>query len=132
MNILLQLALEMAGLSARQVAARAARTSIILVVALIFMLIGLAGFTAALWIVLAHQTGPAVASLIIGGIGFVLAGILVLVARAGTGSRRTHRADPMQEAERALSDFMADTKGAARWTPLVAAAVIGFLLTRRR
>jgi cytochrome c biogenesis protein CcdA len=132
MGLIIRLALELAGLSARQMARRVARVSILAVVALIFVLIGLTGFTAALWIVLAHQTNPLIASLIIGGAGFVLAGITALIAGTQMRGRRHVPAPPLIDAERAVSDFMANANSGTIWTPLIAAALVGFLVTGRK
>jgi hypothetical protein len=127
MPSVLMLAVELLGLSARPVIGRMAMLT---VAAMIFLLIGLAGLAGALWIVLARATDPAVAALIMGGAGFLLAGLMMLLARLQTRSRRVEL--PLKEVEAALSAFMSKQEGSGVWTPMLAAAVIGFLLTRRR
>lgn len=126
MQTLLMLALELAGLSARPVIRRSA---LLVGAALIFLLIGLTGLAGALWIVLARATDPAVAALIMGGAGFLLAGMTLLIARAQM--RPQVPALSLKDAEAALSALMSKDGSGGVWGPVVAAAVIGFLITRR-
>ena len=125
MQSLVMLALEVAGLSARPVIRQSA---LLLGAALIFLVIGLTGLIGARWIVLARATDPAVAALIMGGAGFLLAGVTLLIARAHM--RPQAPALSLKDAEAALSALMSK-EGSGVWGPVAAAAVIGFLITRR-
>ena len=127
MQTLLMLILKLIDHSARP---RIGRMAVLSVLAMVFLAIGVAGLAGALWIVLARATDPVIAALVMGGAGFLLAGLMLLLARAQMRPRPA--AMSLQEAEEALSAFMAKQEGGAVWTPIVAAAVLGFLLTRRR
>ena len=127
MPTFLMLAVELLGLSARPVIGRMAMLT---VMALIFLTIGLTGLCGALWIVLARATDPVMAALIMGGAGFLLAGIVLLAARMQARPQRPAMA--LKEAEAALSAFLSKQDGGGVWTPILAAVVIGFLATRRR
>ena len=129
MGAVLGLVLELAGASARQAVGRAARATVWLVAALICAAIGVAGFAAALWIVLAHRLDPVSAALIMGLLGLVLAGVCALIARAQMRGPRQVLA--LQEVEAALQAVMKED-GAGVWTPVLAAALVGFLITGRR
>lgn len=126
MPTLVTLALEMVGLSLRPIL----RMAVLSGVALVFLLIGLTGLAGALWIVLARATDPAVAALIMGGAGFVLAGLTLLAARAQMRPRAPVLS--VKEAEALLSAVMAKAEGGGVWTPILAAALIGFLVTARK
>ena len=127
MPTLLMLILKLVDRSTRP---RIGRMAVLSVLAMVFLAIGVTSLAVALWIVLARATDPAIAALIMGGAGFALAGLMLLLARAQLRPRPA--AMSLQEAEAALSAFMARQEGSAVWTPVVAAVVLGFLLTRRR
>ena len=130
---LLKLALQLAGLRARAIGQAALMIGVALILLLIFLLIGLAGLAGALWIVLARATDPAIAALIIGGAGFVLAGVTLLIARV----RMRPPVPPapavvLKDAEAAVLAFMAKSDGGGVWGPILAVALIGFLVTGRK
>lgn len=109
---------------------RFGRMAVLSILAMVLLGIGVTSLMVALWIVLAWQTDPLVASLIIGGASFALAGALLLLARAQLRPRAP--ALTLEEAEAAVQAFMAKQEGGAVWGPIVAAVVLGFFLTRRR
>ena len=97
---------------------------------LIFLWIGLAGFAAALWILLARATDPVIAALLVGAGGLVLAGLTVLIAQAGARRRRPPSLS-FGDMESSLAQLMAKEGGGSLWTLLLAAAVAGFVVTGR-
>ncbi len=129
MGAVLGLVLELAGTSARQAAGRAARASVWLLLALLSIAVGFAGFVAALWIVLGHRVDPVSAALIMGFLGLVLAGTFALIARARM--RGPQQVVALREVEAALQAMMKEDD-AGVWTPVLTVALVGFLITRRR
>lgn len=121
----LRLALALAKLSAAQATGRIAAVSGLLAVALLFVVIGIAAFAAALWIWLAQVLDPISAALIIGGAAFLIAGILLLIARSKTRRPSLFNAPAVQEL---LSEFKANRSTAEVWAPLIGVALLGFLL----
>lgn len=121
----LRLALALAKLSAAQASGRIAAASGLFALALLFMLIGVTAFAAALWIWLAEVLDPISAALIIGGAAFLLAGILLLIARSKARAPSLFRSPAMQEL---LSEFKANRGTAEVWAPLIGVALLGFLL----
>lgn len=120
-----RLLMALARLSATQTAHRMAVTSALFVVAILFALIGCAGFGAAFWIWLARVLDPISAALVIGGAGFLIAAILILVAR--------YRRPPPSllqspEAMELLAGFRTGQKTLDTWTPLIGLALLGFLM----
>lgn len=130
MPTLLTLALEMLGLSLRSILRPILRTAFLSGVALVFLMIGLTSLAVALWIVLARATDPAVAALIMAGAGFVLAALTLLAARAQMRPRAPVLS--LRETEAVLSAIMAKAEGGGVWTPILAAALLGFLVTARK
>jgi hypothetical protein len=122
------LALGLARLSVAQSGRRIAAASGLLVLALIFAAIGLTAFTAALAIWLAHLTDPITAALIIGGAAFVLAAVLILIARTKT-RKPSLFASP--EAQNLMADLNAARSTAEVWAPLLGVAVLAYLLAAK-
>ncbi len=132
MGIVLQLALMAMRLRAQQSAGRVAATSGIVLLALLFALFGLAGFTAAAWIALAHELGAIRAALIMGGAGLVVAAILLLIAKSR--SRRRVPAPPLLSQVPDISTLLNQTMGKGSttvvWAPLIGVALLGLLIGR--
>ena len=106
---------------------RAAQASALFAAAVIFAIIALIGFAAALWIWLAHLLGPIGAALLVGGVGLVLALIFALLARA-----KLRTASPLQSpaAQRLIAEIKstnADTSLLNLLGPALAAALLGLL-----
>lgn len=93
--------------------------------ALLFALVGFAGFAAALWIWLARTLDPISAALMIGGGGFVVSALVLLVAGR---PRRPQSLFSAAEAEQLLAEVKARQSTVALWTPLIGVALIGYLL----
>ena len=129
MAAVLGLVLELVGVSARQMAGRVARATVLMAVALVCAAIGLGGLAGALWIVLAHRLDPVSAALILGGLGLGLACGFGLIARAQLRGRR--QAVALKEVVAAVAALMQED-GAGVWTPVLTAALVGFLITGRR
>ena len=121
----LRLLMALARLSATQTAHRVAVTSGLLAVAMVFALIGCAGFGAAFWIWLARVLDPISAALVIGGVGFVIAAILILVARY---RRPAPSPFASPEAMELLAGFRTGQKTLDTWAPLIGLALLGFLM----
>lgn len=121
----LRLAMALAKLSAAQATGRIAAVSGLFAVALLFMLIGITAFAAALWIWLADVLDPISAALIIGGAAFLIAGSLLLIARSKTRRPSLFNSPAMQDL---LSEFKTSRSNAEVWAPLIGVALLGFLL----
>lgn len=121
----LRLAMALAKLSAAQATGRIAAVSGLFAVALLFMLIGITAFAAALWIWLAKVLDPISAALIIGGAAFLIAGSLLLIARSKTRAPSLFNSPALQDL---LSEFKANRSTAEVWAPLIGVALLGFLL----
>ncbi len=114
---------------AQQATSRVVATSGIVLLALLFALFGLAGFTAAAWIALAHTLDPVRAALIMGGAGFVVAAVLLVIARARK-RRRALAAPVLPDMAAMLKQTMAGAGAPVVWAPLIAVALIGLLIGR--
>lgn len=121
----LRLAMGLAKLSAAQATGRIAAASGLFALALLFALIGFTAFTVAFWIWLARVLDPISAALIVGGMAFFLAAILLLVARS-KARRPTLFGSPA--AQHLLDEFKANRSTVEVWAPLVGVALLGFLL----
>ena len=119
-------------LAARLAAAYALRrigqASALAAATVVFALIALIGFAAALWIWLAHLLGPIGAALLIGGASLVLALICGLLARA-----KFRTASPLQSpaAQALLTELKAHNPDANLFTllgPALGAALLGLFL----
>lgn len=110
---------------AAQTLRRWAVTVMLWVLIAMFVLLGLMGLGIALWFWLAAHVGPVSAGLIIGAVGFVVAAGLALIVQ----QRRT-APSPLAAAIGELSKDR-DTQ-IATWLPLVAMALLGFLLADKR
>lgn len=129
MGLVLQLALIAMRMRAQQSASRVAATSGIVLLALLFALFGLAGFTAAAWIALAHELGAIRTALIMGGAGFVAAAVLLLIAKSRS-RRRVLAAPVLPDMAAMLKQTMATSGAPVVWAPLIGAALIGLLIGR--
>lgn len=121
----LRLAMALAKLSAAQATGRIAAVSGLFAVALLFVLIGITAFAAALWIWLADVLDPISAALIIGGAAFMVAGSLLLIARSKTRRPSLFNSPAVQDL---LSEFKTSRSTAEVWAPLIGVALLGFLL----
>lgn len=121
----LRLLLSLARLSAAQASRRMAVTSGLFAVAMLFALIGLTGFLVALWIWLARVLDPISAALVIGGAGFLIAAILILIAR---NQKPAPSLFASSEATELLAGFRAKQDTLDIWTPLIGLALLGFFL----
>lgn len=121
---LLRLGAALARLAATEAASRAARTGALMALALVFALIGFTGFAAALWIWLARVFDPVLAALLIGGCGFVVAAVLLVVARS-TARAPGVMASPA--AQKLLADFRS-SEGGAIWLSLISVALLAAML----
>ncbi len=133
MGGLLHLGMTIAALALRQTRARIACASMIFAAALFFLLIGLLGFAAAAFILLAKITNPLIAALICGASGMVLGAVLLLIARARARPARLLLGDKVAQDLRA--EVISMTKSATPGqvlTPLALTALAAFLLTSRR
>jgi hypothetical protein len=91
-----------------------------------FLMFGIAGLLAALWLWLAQMLGAVPAALMFGGAGLVLAGALMLIAR----SRRLGllSSPDVVDLQAALNARMGTLEV---WIPLIAVALAAFFLARR-
>lgn len=121
----LRLAMALAKLSAAQATGRIAAVSGLFAVALLFVLIGITAFAAALWIWLADVLDPISAALIIGGAAFLIAAVLLLVARSKTRRPSLFNSPVVQDL---LSEFKTSRSTAEVWAPLIGVALLGLLL----
>lgn len=117
-----------ARLALAHAARRMAQASALLAAAVVFGIIALIGFAAALWIWLSHLLGPIVAALLVGGSGLVLALIFALLARA-----RLRTASPLQSpaAQALLTELKSHNAEASLFTllgPALGAALLALFL----
>ncbi len=117
-----------ARLALAHAARRLAQASALYAAAVVFAIIALIGFAAALWIWLAHVLGPIGAALLIGGAALVLALIFGLLARA-----KLRTASPLQSpaAQALLAELKAHNAEASLFTllgPALGAALLGLFL----
>ena len=107
---------------------RMAQASALFAASVIFAIIALIGFAAALWIWLAHLLGPIGAALLVGGCGLVLALIFALLART-----RLRTASPLQSpaAQVLLAELKSHNAEASLFTllgPALGVALLGLFL----
>lgn len=117
-----------ARLALAHAARRMAQASVLFAAAVVFAIIALIGFAAALWIWLAHLLGPIGAALLIGACGLMLALIFALLARS-----RWRTASPLQSpaAQTLLAELKAHNAEASLFSllgPALAAALLGMFL----
>jgi hypothetical protein len=126
MRALLRLAQRVAVGAVQHTARRVARVSALLAVALLFAMLGLTGFAAAAFILLARVLDPALAALLLGALCFTVAALLLLVARASPPTR------PEDQARRDLMALVETAGKSGVWLPLLLAVLGGLMLTTRR
>lgn len=127
---LLQLAATLLGFSARRSARRLAGLTLTFAIALVFFAIGLLGFGAAAFIVLARATDPLIAALLLGSGSCLIGAILLLIARSRATAAHLLFESPSQQADaQALSQV---ASAATLWGPLILALLAGFLLTSKK
>ena len=117
-----------ARLALAHAARRMAQASVLFAAAVVFAIIALIGFAAALWIWLAHLLGPIGAALLIGACGLMLALIFALLARS-----RWRTASPLQSpaAQTLLAELKAHNAEASLFSllgPALGAALLGMFL----
>ena len=131
MAAILRLAAMLAGLSLRRAGARAAGVTATFAAALLFLLVGLLGLSAAGFILLAQATSPLVSALVCGGAGLVIGAGLLLAARAQARPARLFLGQgtglPAD-----LSALMKDASDSQLRGALAVTAVAAFLLASRR
>lgn len=125
--------LALISLAARLALAHAARrlgqASALFAAAVVFAIIALIGFAAALWIWLAHLLGPIGAALLVGVAGVVLALIFALLGRA-----KLRTASPLQSpaAQALLAELKSHNSEASLFTllwPALGAALLGMFVS---
>lgn len=123
----------LAGGALQRTGRRVARVSLLLVVALLFALFGLTGFAVAAFILLARVMDPALAALLMGGVSFLIAAILLLVAQSQGNRQPLVNGTPEEDALRQQMAALMDTASkTGPWLPLGLAVLGGFMVTRRR
>ena len=133
MLAILRLVSVLAGNSVQRAGLRVARVSGLLALALLFGMMGLAGFAAALFILLARVMDPALAALVLGSFCFLVAAILLLVARAQASRNRQPQTTPEEQlAERDLTALFQAAGKTSIWLPLGLTALAAFVVTSRR
>jgi hypothetical protein len=134
MGPLLRLVISVIRLSAGEARGRVAAVSALVIGAAVLALAGAACLLVALGIWLGRHIDPALAALLMAGVAFGLAAILLLVARA-RARRRFGALDRLTEdpaARRLLAEFGLEGSGGQVWLPLALVAVTVFLAARRR
>ena len=129
MLTLLRLAAQLAANQAQRVAGRMAGISALMAAAFVFAMFGLVGFGVALFIVLARVMDPALAAVIMGSFSFLIAAVLLLVARSRGTKAGLFASTP--EERQARLDLLALSKAdpTAVWLPLVLAVLAGYAVT---
>jgi cyanate permease len=123
MSAILHLITALAGQSLRQTGQHMARVSVLVVLAMVFLMLGLLGFAVAGFILLARVMDPSLAALLMGAGCCLMAGILLLLARQP-------RAKPEVAPE--LQALLDSAGKQSLLVPLVLAVLGGFLATRGR
>ncbi len=105
------------------------------VLALTFLMIGVIGLCAALFILLARYIDPALLALLMGSFFCVVAGILLLAAR--TRSKAVSPTVPTPEidfdmARREAMAYLDRASPTTIWLPVVLVAIVGYVVTSRR
>jgi hypothetical protein len=131
MLTVIRLAAGLAGLSVQRVVSRVKTVSILLMMALMFLFFGLCGFVVALGIVLTNWMEPLTAALLIGGGGFVAAGLMILILRSGRRADTLVFGAPLTDPRQTLAEQSANAMGSTIWGSLLAVAVLGYVVTRR-
>lgn len=130
---LLRLATTLAGQSAQRAGRRVARVSLLLALALLFVMIGLTGFAVAGFILLARVMDPVLAALLLGSLCCLIAAILLLIARAQTRPQALPARTAEEElARRDLTALLQTATQTGIWLPLILALLGGFFLTSRK
>lgn len=123
---LLSLLVQLAGISTQRVGERLAGLSVLFAVALAFLLLGITGLAAALWILLARLIDPLLAALLIGSVSTILAGILLLVAKSHAN------ADHLLYGRKKRPQAPETPDSVLLMLPLAVVAIIGFALSSRK
>ena len=133
MFALLRLAGRLLDRSVRRAGRRVATASLLFAMALVFPMIGFVGFGVAVFILLTRLMDPALAALLLGSVAFVIAAILMLLARAQTQPARFRANPPIEEQLKLeLAALLENSSTATTLAPLAVAVLIGFLMTARR
>ncbi|MEO8241390.1 MAG: phage holin family protein [bacterium] len=135
MTALLRIAALLATGAAQRAARRAAEVSVLVILALTFLMIGLVGLCAALFILLSRYMDPALLALLLGSFFCLVAAVLLLMAKSRSQMIRPMLPTPeidFELARREAKAFLDRASPATIWTPVIIAAVIGYLVTTRR
>ena len=126
MATLLSLMLQLSGISTRQVAERVAGISVLFALSVVFLLLGVAGLSAALWIQLSRMMDPLLAALIIGSVCMIIAAILMFVVKS------RGNADHILYGRKQLPEAPPAPDSALVMLPLAVMAIVGFALSSRK
>jgi hypothetical protein len=126
MATILSLILQLSGISTQRVAERVAGISVLFALSLVFMLLGVAGLSAAVWIQLSRMMDPLLAALIIGSVCMIIAAILMLVAKSRSNT------DHILYGRKKLPEAPAAPDSALVMLPLAVMALVGFALSSRK
>lgn len=126
MGAVLSLLAQLSGISTHRVAERLAGISVLFVLALVFMLLGVVGLSAALWIQLSRMMDPLLAALLLGSASMIIAAILLLVAKSRANS------DHVLYGRKKQPDAPATPDSALLMLPLAAMTIVGLVLGLRK
>lgn len=126
MATILSLILQLSGISTRQVAERVAGISVLFALSVVFLLLGVAGLSAALWIQLSRMMDPLLAALIIGSVCMIIAAILMFVVKS------RGNADHILYGRKQLPEAPPAPDSALVMLPLAVMAIVGFALSSRK
>ena len=124
MSALLNLLSGLLRIRAAQAARRFGTASVLMLLAMLFLMIGITGLMGALWIALARLLDPVSAALIIGGGGCVIAAVFLLIA---VSAMKSPRPALSSEIEMLLTNFKSQERGSGMLVQLVGIALLGFL-----
>ena len=126
MAAILSLILQLSGISTARVAERVAGISVLFALSVVFLLLGVAGLSTALWIQLSRMMDPLLAALIIGSVSLIIAAILMLLVKGRSN------ADHILYGRKQLPETPPAPDSALVMLPLAVMALIGFALSPRK
>ena len=125
MTQILSLILQLSGISTRRVAERLGGLSVLYVLSVVFLLLGITGLFAALWILLSRVMDPLLAALLMGSLSLIIAGCLLLAAKSRSN------ADNILYGRKAQPELPSAPDSLLLVVPLLIAALLGFAITRK-
>ena len=126
MATILSLILQLSGISTARVAERVAGISVLFALSLVFLLLGVSGLSAALWIQLSRMMDPLLAALIIGSVSMIIAAILMLLVKSRSN------ADHILYGRKQFPETPPAPDSALVMLPLAVMALVGFALSPRK